>query len=392
MKRGKRGQGSATANFILMLVVFIIAYIILLPPAAKEEVYRPGSTFSPGEEVPVDGRLLTSATPGVVRPFLREVISRKIAPISLFAFTETEPRLLVRSLTVYTSFFSKKTEQLTFDAQELNNLEQVSLLFLVQEGQGRLALRVNGQEFYNDEVSFTDLPIEIPMQYLKKSENVLEIEASSPGARFLSTNTYYLKDIQLVKRLAVEHKRETRSFVLTPDENRDLVRSVLSYFVNCIRVKDLGTLDVYLNKRLVSSRFMVCDAKPSEVDLNPDYILPGENVLEFEVDRGEYILEQVILDNELETEDYPKYYFSLQVGEYLDVQDVLADVVLELEFDDYGYRKAATILVNGERVYLDTDDRRALIDISDFVVEGENFIKIIPREEFDIVNLQVVLR
>ena len=63
-----------------------------------------------------------------------------------------------------------------------------------------------------------------------------------------------------------------------------------------------------------------------------------------------------------------------------------------MDFDDIGYRKAATILVNGERIYLDTSSNRAVLDISDSVVEGENFIKIIPREEFDIVNLQVLLR
>ncbi len=383
----KRGEGSAVANFILMFALFIVVYLILLPPGAKEQLIVPGP-----EGVPVEGQLLLSESPGLVKPFLRETTSRRLQPIKLFALTETEPKILARSLSVSTSLFSTKSEDLKFDLPELDDLTDLSIIFLVQDASGRLILTINNQEFFNDYVRTEDLPIEIPLKALKKENNVLRIAASSPGLRFLSADRYYLKDIQLVKRFAVENKKESRNFIVTPSESKDLASSFLSFFINCLRVKELGTLKISLNSKEISNRFMTCNAGLVELELNPDDIYEGENILEFEVDKGEYILEQLTLDNELESEDYPKYFFSLQRGEFFAVEDGAAFVEMELDFDDAGYRKAATLLINGERVYLDTLGRTSVIDISDYVVEGENFIKIVPREEFDIVNLQVLLR
>lgn len=383
----KRGQGTAVANFILMFALFIVVYIILLPQGAKEQLITTGQ-----EGAPVEGQLLLSESPGLVKPFLKETTSRRLQPIKLFALTETEPKLLARSLSVSTSVVSTKSEDLKFDLPDLDDLIDLSVIFLVQDASGKLILTINGQEFFNDFVRTEDLPIEIPLKALKKENNVLTIAASSPGLRFLSANKYYLKDIQLVKKSAVENKKESRNFIVTPSENKGLVSSTLSFFINCLRVKELGTLKIYLNSKEISNRFMVCDAGQVELEINPDDVYEGENLLEFEVDKGEYTLDQIILDNELESEDYPKYFFSLQRGELFAVEDGAAAVELELDFDDAGYRKAATLLINGERVYLDTLGRTSVIDISDYVVEGENFIKIVPREEFDIVNLQVLLR
>lgn len=383
----KRGQGTAVANFILMFALFIVVYIILLPPGAKEQLI---TTDKEGAQV--EGQLLVSESPGLVKPFLREITSRRLQPIKLFALTETEPKLLARSLSVSTSVFSTKSEDLKFDLPELEDLTDLSIIFLVQDASGKLILTINDQEFFNDFVRTEDLPIEIPLKALKKENNILTIAASSPGLRFLSANKYSLKDIQLVKKSAVENKKESRNFIVTPSENKGLVSSTLSFFINCLRVKELGTLKIFLNSKEISNRFMVCDAGQVELEINPDDVYEGENLLEFEVDKGEYTLDQIILDNELESEDYPKYFFSLQRSELFAVEDGAASVELELDFDDAGYRKAATLLINGERVYLDTLGRTSVIDISDYAVEGENFIKIVPREEFDIVNLQVLLR
>src|SRR3989344_454250 len=301
----KRGEGSPVANFILMFALFIVVYLIILPPAAKEDIVYTGQEYDK-----VEGKLLFSQSPGLVRPFLKEVISTKLAPVKLFAFTETEPLILARSLAVSTSVFSTKDEELMFDLQELNNLNQLSLIFLIQEGTGKLVLNINGQEFYNDYVTVNDLPIEIPLKALRAKDNVLTISASSPGLRFLSANRYALKDIQIIKKFAVEHQREARSFIITPGESKDLVRSVLLFFINCLKVRDLGSLNIYLNGKEISNRFLTCDA--------------------------------------VETEDYPKYFFTLQRGEFFAVEDFATDVIVELDFDDIGYRKAATVLVNGE--------------------------------------------
>ena len=53
------------------------------------------------------------------------------------------------------------------------------------------------------------------------------------------------------------------------------------------------------------------------------------------------------------------------------------------------YRKEADIIVNGITYYIDTEDEDYDIDISDAVQQGTNNLRIIPLNEFDILNMDI---
>ena len=54
-------------------------------------------------------------------------------------------------------------------------------------------------------------------------------------------------------------------------------------------------------------------------------------------------------------------------------------------------KKTARILVNDGELFLNTDANTYKQDLKDYVLEGANFIRIIPSNSFTIVGLKVVL-
>ena len=100
----------------------------------------------------------------------------------------------------------------------------------------------------------------------------------------------------------------------------------------------------------------------------------------------------MVLEKELDRIDFPVFFFPVQAADYDGIARGLAYAFLEMSFNDDGLRKKATIFVNGERVYLDTYAARWGIDATPFIIEGENFVKIIPNTEFEILDLQAGLR
>ena len=80
----------------------------------------------------------------------------------------------------------------------------------------------------------------------------------------------------------------------------------------------------------------------------------------------------------------------LNSKDFFDAQDGIKDVFLQMSFDNDGTKKAE-IWVNDFITYVNTDGDSFSDDISELVEEGENFIKILPDNEFVIRSLRVTL-
>src|SRR3989344_3761455 len=102
---------------------------------------------------------------------------------------------------------------------------------------------------------------------------------------------------------------------------------------------------VRLNNRVISEGQIVCDAGQISIDFAPFDLVDGRNILEFLVDRGQYTLEKIYVEEILGGMKIPGYFFTLQVN---DIQRILggAHVLLDLKFLDDGLRKVGTIYVN----------------------------------------------
>ncbi len=391
----RKGQGNV-AGFIAMIALFILIYILLLPEQEKEKLLQGTSGGGFGDRAPsysgISGRefrTLLSESPGLVSPFLAEVVDRPLASVNLFSVVDDEDEMLARNIFVSDSLFDSEEKELIFNVNDLGNLESVKLLFFIKKrvGNGNLVIELNGNEIFDGKIETSDLPIELAKSLIG---NVNRIKFSVERDKWISTNSYELSDIIVSKEIRSENSREARAFVLGKGERDNLASMTLYFFVNCFTARENGNLQVVLNGKVIHEGLVVCDAGEVSIGINLVELVEGRNVLEFRIDKGRYVLEQVLVQGAIERSNFPGYFFTLQVVD-LGAIDSGAHVLMDLLFLDDGLRKAGTIFVNGFPVYIDTFLDREGLDITDFVTDGQNVIKVIPETQFEILNLEVSL-
>lgn len=388
---GKKGQKIESptvhvAIFVLLLGLIIIAYLVLLPRTEREKLLGTGEEYYPEgyeeeEEGEVEREILLSEYPGEVYPYSREIDDKSLASVNLYSTTRTKPVMLADKVIVSRSLFINNYKELSFDVEGFDDLNNLGLFFNTGDANGDLVVILNGNEVYRGRVRGGDLPIELPYEHLKKFNNQLIFESSHPGLFILSKNRFTLKDVQLIKQIDLVNKVEMRNFVV--DNLESLRKGELGFFVNCLKVNvEQGTLKVGLNGRQVYIGRVVCDAREVEIDLLKNYFVDGRNTLTFEIDTGEYILEQVDLDLDVEAKKEPKYYFV--------VDEVEGKYTLKMNFVESDEIKRATISVNGENVYLADYGNFFKKDITSLIREGENYVRISAKNEFVIDLLEIV--
>lgn len=386
---GKRGQKIESptvhvAIFVLVLGLIIVGYLILLPQTEREKILGAGEEYYPeGSEEggELDEEVMLSVSPGNVYPYSKEVEEKSLASVNLYSTTKTDPIMLADRVVVTKSLLVNKYKELYFDVDNLADLESLGLFFNTGEASGDLIVIINNNEVYRGRVRGGDLPITIPGEYLKQYNNQLILEASHPGVFILSTNKFILKDVQLIKQINLVNKIEFRNFVI--DNIDSLRKGVLSFFVNCLKVNvDQGILKVGLNGKNAYLGKVVCDAGTIDLDLLRDYFIEGRNTLTFEIDNGEYILEQVKLELDVEDRQLVQYYFSVDEKE--------GDYILEMSFLESDEVKRGTITINGDNIYLDSYKNSYSKDVTNLIDEGENYIKISAKNEFFIDMLEIV--
>ncbi len=397
--RKKRGQAPVPVSWLIgIIALFIMIYIILLPEGDKQALINdPGSLGQstpsyPGIEPNIRGntfRILLSETPGIVYPLTNQIIDKPLASINLFSISDTRTEGLASRILVKSSSFSDTTKDLRFTIRDIQHLESAALLFLAKEQQGNLIIQLNGEEIFTGEVSSDDLPLQLPRTLLRQT-NTLTFSVDSPGINIFTTNLYDLKDIQLITKSKIQNNREVRTFVLNTKERGSLQRLALFYFVNCFTRNEDGRLTVVLNGRVIQEGLVVCDAGQVAIDIQDIDVVEGRNVLEFLIDKGKYTLEQVVIQQETGHQQAQKFFFTLQIE---DINRLIAGgfVNLELKFLRDGLRKTGTIFINGVPIYIDTYDDFFGYNITPYITEGINIIRIVPDIPLDIVSMDVIL-
>jgi hypothetical protein len=190
-----------------------------------------------------------------------------------------------------------------------------------------------------------------------------------------------MRDLQLIEQVHLINKVEMRSFVV--DNVESMRDGELGFFINCLKIHtEQGSLKVGLNGHNVYVGRVVCDAGHVEVDLLKNYFIEGRNTLTFEIDKGEYVLEQVQLELGVEDKKLVQYYFA--------VDEKVNDYMLDIDFEESDEVKRATITINGDNLYLDEYGDNYRKKITEFIDEGENYIKITAKNEFVINLLEII--
>ena len=401
VKRGlfsKKGQAENAASLVLIIGILTIAYLVLMPVADKREMMGESPLPSQTNLPPVGqgygnslnfGNLLIES-PGLMDPILETVTQTNLASVDLFSVESQKFENIATNIHLENSLVSEDDAEFTFVLDDLNNLEDVRLLFFVLDYKGELEVKLNGVKVLSGEITSDVLPITLPRSLLGRV-NRISFEVEGPNVfQFMTVNYYELKDVMLIKNYLVENNAEFRQFVLTGEELKNMNHASLVYRLNCMSLKYQGRIMIKLNGRIVQNALAVCDAGVTEIDFSLGELIEGRNILEFGVDKGHYVLENLAIESDYSAQEYPRYYFSVQVETMKGIFDG-DDITLQSNFENDGKRKSGTFYVNGYPIYFDTYTSEFTADLNGLIYEGQNVISVIPETKFKMLNLNVFM-
>jgi hypothetical protein len=390
----KAQSGINAAVLVAVIAGLIILYILFLPESEREallengdvEKTTKGGSSSEGKDI------LLREFPGRLDT-VGGVIDKTIPNIFLFERTNAKELERLNPIIVRNGLFDKKSRTVSFDIDDLENVDNVILSFKAKKHDGILTIKLNNEIIYENEiVSETVAPIRLNKNLLR-DQNTFEFSVSSVGFRFWKTNEYNLEDIKIVGDITDRSKQESRNvFTLTGTELFNIESANLRFVPYCKSEAKVGVLDVSINNRNVFSAVPVCeDAYRQPIPLG--VLNSGENKIIFKTNEGSYSVEQIKV--EFIEKEVPKtrYFFEVNQSVIDDIEKGDVDVVLTIEFVD-DKNKRANLYVNNKGITLDTEDKEFKITLNDdddpyMIEEGNNFIEIEPRTRLDVVELRV---
>jgi hypothetical protein len=318
---GKKGQatGAKAAVFVALMALFIIFYILFLPPDVRDEILETGPSYGGGGNAPSGygtGQVmavLISEKPGrldFVKPNDLEV-EHNIPSVNLFSITQSEVLRSTDSLYAKNNAFNQVEDDFRFTVEDIDNTHNILFSFKPTERSGFLIIKLNGEvvttKRYNSEVAD---PVILPKDILQ-NVNKLEVAVSEVGWRFWASNEYLLEDVKVLAEVTdVSRQQSTATFTVTRTEKENAEKAYLKFFPDCMPAK-AGVLTVAINNNIVFSGVPDCGLlRP--ISFLPQYLVIGENKITFASSGGNYLIDNIVVKTELKKQSYPVYYFDMK--------------------------------------------------------------------------------
>ncbi len=388
-KKGQQEAGAmAAAALIIVITLLIVAYILFLPPAEREGLLIDEEDNATDD---VEAEVLLSETPERIYPITQKEFQQDLPSVNIFIKEVGTELKKADSLFVSRSLFSDKNSVLDFEIIDVDDTKNVLLNFVVQESKGRLIIKLNELEIFDREIRTANIqPIELK-ERLIDGTNTLEFSVSSPGAAFWRTNKYSLDEILITGDMSDREAQESKlTFIVGDTERENLKKVKLHFFPEC-DLNNVGKLGIWINNYNLYSAIPDCGSANRPIEFSPDKLVPGENQLIFETEKGGYLIDHIKLTSELEKIEAKTYYFSIDQEEFDDVEDGFLDAILFMRFADDETAKEAKIYVNGKVIGLDQTDIEFEKVINNQIVKGNNAIKIEPDKAIDVAELEIKL-
>lgn len=387
--RGKRAQSAVEVSVLIFLIaVAMVGYIILLPQEDRQELLGGDIAGEETDSEDVSGKTLLSESPGEVSSTKSSTQIRSLEPIRLYSTTESTRKSLASSLSVSRNILQNNYKTISFDIDDLETLEGLQVLFLISESKGDLFIELNGELIYEGELSSNELPLELPIDNLQESNNVLKLSTDFSWNVF-NPNYYLLQDIQLLQDYTVADTSAARTF--STDDPSEVTSATLNYFITC-NADDAGILTITLNTREVFSDRIFCEyLNERELSLDEDYLQTNNN-LKFEVTEGDYNIEELEVSIKSKTKDYPRFSFDIDSDLYDEIASGEKDVYLKMSFADASSEKSGTIYIQEYSFSFDTESDSYEKKISSYIDDGANTLTLQPTADFEIDNLKVYVK
>ncbi len=393
-KRGQQGGGAA-AVLVALIGLFVVLYIIFLPQAEREDLLGEGNGDSDdnGDSDSKYNKTLLLAHPGNLDYLSQTEVEHRMPSLNLYTKKEGEVLKELNSMYLKHSLFTQKYETLRFDVDDPANTENALISFLVDAHDGVLSVDVNENNIFNKEIETANIePIKIPEEHIKQTNEIV-FKVSGPGFAFWKSNEYILQKVTVTADVAdISGQESTTTFIVEESEKNNLKKAYVKFFPDCVP-GEVGKLVVNLNNQNILSAVPDCGILNS-YEFLPHHLVEGENRLEFRAESGRYLIDQIKVKSELKQPRNYIYDFELDSDQYSDIvsKGNKTHVNLTMLFENDDKYKEAEIIINDRQRHMETKDKMYYRLIDDFVKEGYNYIKIVPKSQMYIVDLKVEIR
>ncbi len=383
------GQGGLNAAILVAVIAgLIILYIVFLPASERENlVEQKEDKTAAGEENP---NVLLRVSPGALSTSQGPESEKKIPNIFLVETTNAKELESINPFIIRNGLFDKKTKRIDLVLEDPDNTDNVAVSFTAKKRKGVLAIELNNVIVFENELASDVIePVKLAKKLLGKS-NSLEFSVSSVGFQFWTTNEYSFENVKIIGDITDTSRQEsTNIFTLSSSEFSSMDKATLKFIPYCGNVNDLGTLDIFVNNRKLFSSVPVC-SNDYRQSIPKSALLEGENNIVFKTAKGSYSVEQIKIALEFKEPAVKTYFFEISESAFSQVRNGGKDIELTLKFAD-GSRKRAKLDINGHFETIETDKQSFTKVISSKVSEGNNFVRLEPLEDLEVIELMIEL-
>ncbi len=378
-------KGYAASSLIGIILLILILWIIFLPPAERNKLLDDKNTSGSGSSI--RNATLLSVNIGSLAGSTKDIIDHPIPTMLLTELTSAIVLSAPGPVSVSHSLFSGQDRSISFSVPALTLTDAVRLSFRPTKRQGVLTMTLNDVVIYDETPSASPQPLTLPKGLLKES-NTMVVSVSSPGIAFWRTNEYVLDAFQIVGDVRDEKRQSgTSKFVVENDELSNFKNSFLEFVPAC-DTNAVGLLSVTLNNRKLFEGVPDCSGVNRQ-DLSVGDLLQGTNTILFNIAKGKVRIDQAHVHTTLTPTKSKILYFPINQILFDEIGSGISHVSLKFLFVNDGKSKEGVININGKYDTLDQTDSTLLVDISNDVVLGNNYVEIVPKSELNIVRMDV---
>ncbi|MBI2652171.1 hypothetical protein HYX00_01790, partial [Candidatus Woesearchaeota archaeon] len=261
--------------------------------------------------------------------------------------------------------------------------------FTAKKRQGILAIKLNDVVMFESELTSDIIePVKLSKNLLGK-KNSLEFSVSSVGAKFWTTNEYSLENVKIIGDITDTSKQEsTNIFTLSDSEFSSMDKAMLKFIPYCGNVNELGTLDIFINNKKLFSTVPVCNNAYKQ-SIPKSVLSEGENNIIFKTNKGSYSVEQIKISLEFKEPKVKTYFFEVNESLFAKIRNGDKNIQLSVKFVDDKKQKRAKLDINGHIESIETEKALFTKNIDNKISEGNNFVRLEPLEDMEVVELRV---
>ena len=386
----KKAQGGLNAAVLVAIIAgLIILYIVFLPNSERQKILTAEKTAKTEQETKPNA--LLDVSPGTLSTSQGLEDEKGIPNIFLVETTNAKELQKINPFIVRSGWFDKKAKALDFELDDPQNTDNVLLTFTAKKRSGILAIKLNNEIVFENELAGEIIePVKLEKRLLKKA-NSLEFSVSSVGFKFWTTNEYSLENVKIVGDITDTSRQESANiFTLSDSEFSSMDKATLKFIPYCGSVNEIGNLDVLINNKKLFSSVPKCDDAYKQ-SIPKSMLNEGENNIVFKTNRGSYSVEQIKISLEFKEPKVKTYFFEIDSSAFKQVRNDDRNVVLTIKFVDDKKQKKAKLDINGHAETVETDKAVFTKNINSKVSEGNNFVRLEPLEDIEVVKLSIEL-